>query len=79
MLGVLFTAVVLCIGLHWLQRGAPSGPAAADPAPAPPVSSVPPQSEPEPQPVVETVDFSATGDGRRPRRGGRRLQLRLLL
>ena len=62
MLGVLFTAVVLCIGLHWLQRGAPSGPAAADPAPAPPVSSVPPQPEPEPQPVVQTVDFSATGD-----------------
>ena len=58
-------ALALCIALGGFgpgQPAEPAGPAASAPAasqiPDPPA----PEPEPEPQPVVQTVDFSATGD-----------------
>ena len=57
----LAAALVLCVGLGGFRPGGEA--VSAQPA-GPPASSLPAQSEPppEPQPVVETVDFSATGD-----------------
>lgn len=55
-------ALVLCIGLGGFRSG--RAPVSAEPSAPLPVSSLPaePQPEPEPEPVVETVQFSATGD-----------------
>ena len=55
-------ALALCIGLGGFRPG--RAPVSAEPSAPPPVSSLPaePEPEPEPQPVVETVQFSATGD-----------------
>ena len=51
-------ALALCIGLGGFRPG--QAPVSAEPEAPPPVSSLP--AEPEPEPVVETVRFSATGD-----------------
>lgn len=57
----LAAALALCVGLGGFRPGGEA--VSAQPA-GPPASSLPAQPEPlpEPQPVVETVDFSATGD-----------------
>ena len=57
----LAAALALCVGLGGFRPGGEAVSAQPD---GPPASSLPAQPEPlpEPQPVVETVDFSATGD-----------------